>query len=647
MPYFFLGKKPRRVQANDRTMKYSRDSQGRSEVSDTSSLEEIHVDVENNDDSAIGLWSGSEQSSTNTESFSSLSTSSPDSRECPSPLSMASDPTDSLLMCSMNKSEDLKSNFDELLEPSPVKLELEPMNSMSMNYSEDMPSYGITSELFPNVSHDCMMDIPLFQEVDSLMNIKTEEHLNDTVFYLPMNGTESDISTQASEHFSQALAAVTSVTADTTTESSPLMDSDSSSTSSSRFKHLLPTGLVNTDSLSNSMEPVAAQEAVLNGNLAVLPVSRHTKRASKDKPRRASFGSIAATNMAASMTASSHIVCIKPHNEDEEVNIEEEEIPEKAHSEGSDCADIDITWMHEIRNGTNPFELSTLSSNQLTTQHSAPGVMIKQENIVQSAPPTITNSSVELLTRREKTIKKEETELEKSLTEVTCTKADDSYEVSRFVICSDNTMECVLCSFSTESYSAFKSHIICSHPCWRITKKLSKNRLLVEKSVRTTLSLAGGGLTSVGLNKAYLSKDDSVIPSKPKKEKVLPRKKQLFERNKRLFKCTVCLRMFVFEGSVVNHVMVQHRADQPYDYIHISTDHGNHFGPIYRCPQKNCFFSCESPGELDRHNTQRHLQVIFRCQLCGFTADSADAVRSHGIHQHQRELTRTDSTTIV
>ena len=59
-----------------------------------------------------------------------------------------------------------------------------------------------------------------------------------------------------------------------------------------------------------------------------------------------------------------------------------------------------------------------------------------------------------------------------------------THDVDRFVICSYGQMECRLCDFGTADYSTFKSHIICSHPRWRITKKLSKNRLLVEQSAR-------------------------------------------------------------------------------------------------------------------------------------------------------------------
>ena len=638
-----------------------------SDCSDTSSTEDVHVDVENNDDSAIGLWSSSpDQSSVNTDekSFSSFSDThslSPTLSPTLSP-ELTLDDVDTLTgsFCSLVDRGDvnlINSLTDSNMDMKDLDLDLGTQSSDDLSASP----YGISGELFSNGSHDCMMDIPLFQEVDSLMNIKHEDHLNDNVFYLPMSSSSNDLnlpSSTTTDVFTQSSAECRPVlSSDLSSLLSPtpavvLMPSNGDTINScAQSNAMLPTSLVTggqtamtgsnnslIDALHSRMtqstEPVAAQEAVFNGNLAVTPYNwvSQTDMSSKnftledcEKPRRASLGSVGT-----SASPSSRVVCIRSEeNEDEEVNIEDADVrtPEKAHSEGSDCGgDVDVSaWMADLKEAVaRPTDTSITDESIINTFSSA--------KVEPSPEPPGAEASEAL-----------------NVPELAGSIVDDSCEVDRFVICSDNTMECVLCSFSTESYSAFKSHIICSHPCWRITKKLSKNRLLVEKSVRSSLSLAGkgGGTGSTSLNKAYLSKDDSVIPSKPKKEKGLPRKKQLFERNKRLFKCTVCLRMFVFEGSVVNHVMVQHRAEQPYDYIHISNDHGLNFGPIYRCPQKNCFFSCESPGELERHNTQRHLQVIFRCQLCGYTADSADAVRSHGIHMHQKELTRFDSTTVM
>ena len=659
---FFTDKKVRRVQYNNlkkerlRLISYHRDKHN--DLSDFFK-EDVHIDVVNNDDSAIGLWSSSpDQSSVNTDekSFSSLSDShslSPTlSPTLSSELTLDDVGTLGASFCSHAERGDvslISSLSDSNMDMKDLDLDL----AAQSNDEISAPSYGIGTELFSNGSHDCMMDIPLFQEVDSLMNIKHEDHLNDTVFYLPMSSSSSDLNIPLSttmDVFTQSSPDNTPVSSSDNSSLLPqtnavvIMPSSGDTLNSTTHlsnglmsTSLVPIGQLQSCStgssssligplkmhVTHSLEPVAAQEAVLNGNLAVTPFTwtSQTDMSCKnfmldgvEKPRRASVGSMS-------------IICIKSEeNEDEEVNIEDSDImtPEKAHSEGSDCGeDVDISaWMANLKDNTFLKESNNKESSQ------SRNTSVSTTNGNNNDERSVTNKAM-------------------SVPELTANSVDGTCEVDRFVICSDNTMECVLCSFSTDSYSAFKSHIICSHPCWRITKKLSKNRLLVERSVRSSLSKGGSVSGLTNFNKAYLSKDDSVIPSKPKKERGLPRKKQLFERNKRLFKCTVCLRMFVFEGSVVNHVMVQHRAEQPYDYIHISNDHGLNFGSIFRCPQKNCFFSCESLGELERHNTQRHLQVIFRCQLCGYTADSADAVCSHGIRMHQKELTRFDSTTVI
>ncbi|ELU17432.1 hypothetical protein CAPTEDRAFT_215204 [Capitella teleta] len=223
-------------------------------------------------------------------------------------------------------------------------------------------------------------------------------------------------------------------------------------------------------------------------------------------------------------------------------------------------------------------------------------------------------------------------------------------EVDRFVICSDGPMVCVLCAFRTDSYSAFKSHIICSHPCWRITKKLSKNRLLVEKSVKVSTTLTGGSFNACQ-RKDCSADDTASSPSpplsdkKPEKKKagLHPRKRQLIERNKRLFRCSQCLRLFVFEGSIVNHLLDFHGISSPYDCIMVSNDHGRSFGNIHRCSHQNCFVTCATEPELARHQLENHAlqqqqQVVFRCQICGFTADNADAIQEHALHIHHQQI---------
>ena len=218
-------------------------------------------------------------------------------------------------------------------------------------------------------------------------------------------------------------------------------------------------------------------------------------------------------------------------------------------------------------------------------------------------------------------------------------------EVERFVICSDGPMECVLCAFKTVDYSAFKSHIICSHPCWRITKKLSKNRLLVEKSVKMNVNLAPVNQSATKPRKNTSAKDRELNKSdnshtsgvKTKKgQHMYQRKKQMLERNKRQFRCSLCMRLFVFEGSIVNHLVDHHLVKKPYDYIQVSNDHGKTFGQIHRCSYKNCYTSCVTEEELERHRIESHAQVIYRCQICGYTAESSDAVERHASSMHSQ-----------
>ena len=218
-------------------------------------------------------------------------------------------------------------------------------------------------------------------------------------------------------------------------------------------------------------------------------------------------------------------------------------------------------------------------------------------------------------------------------------------EVERFVICSDGPMECVLCSFKTVDYSTFKSHIICSHPCWRITKKLSKNRLLVEKSVKMNVNLTPGSHPASNARRSSSPKDKEAPSSdasgngdavKAKKVHVYQRKKKMLERNKRLFRCSLCVRMFVFEGSIVNHLVDHHMVKKPYDHIQVSNNHGASFSRIHRCSYKNCYTSCLTEEELERHRFESHAQIVYRCQICGFTADSAETVELHASSIHNQ-----------
>ena len=229
-------------------------------------------------------------------------------------------------------------------------------------------------------------------------------------------------------------------------------------------------------------------------------------------------------------------------------------------------------------------------------------------------------------------------------------------DIERFVICSDGPMKCLLCSFNTDIYSTFKSHIICSHPCWRITKKLSKNRLLVEKSARMNLSASTVFSTTESpcINRtnpvSLASKSAANRRSKKAKEshqvaqqltklcqQQNARSRQLTQRNKRIFRCGKCQRLFVFEGSIVNHLLDCHDVRKPYKHIEVSNNHGETFSAMHRCMQHNCFVSCGSQRELEKHTHEAH-DLVFRCQICGFCADSTDTVEQHVLNIHNQQL---------
>lgn len=449
-------------------------------------------------------------------------------------------------------------------------------------------------DVLMNGSADSIMDMPLFHEVDSLMNIKHEDHLNDTVFYLPMsypldNGIKIEVDNAQVAEVTRTLAnelaapgALVYVSPDQnkTVVAQHVVKQETVEQGVSEFRDQVHSSCPGSIIIGQNCE---------NGPLQ--PVTRMTPHTSPLKQenghasaRELSGKSVKRSGKKAQDTYSSKVKVPKKKNIVKDLNRQ---------SSQSSCSLSDSS--DEVSSPA-PNDCSELGA----VQHMV---------------------------------------------------ADDPPEIDRFVICSDHTMECVLCAFTTDSYSAFKSHIICSHPCWRITKKLSKNRLLVERSVKASTSVFNHSdqtelrTTKSGSATTTLhAKVDQELQKVLRKYEKNPRKRQLFERNKRLFKCTICLRLFVFEGSVVNHVTDQHGVARPYEQIHISNDHGQKFGPIYRCSQKNCYFSCESDNELERHILERHTQVMYRCQLCGFTEDSAEAVRNHGLCMHQQQLTCSDST---
>ncbi len=521
-----------------------------------------------------------------------------------------------------------------LPDPALVKAEMDSMSQHEFDPSIDM------SELLMNGAVDpvSMMDMPLFNEVDSLMNIKHEDHLNDTVIYLPMsypldnnfkvdntNVSEPSLMvTDSNTHnalfymapeMKNELPLFTNVTVpqvvfkpDITSQASSIVNDQlklnlaplSNCSASTPFKSVMIKNIVvrnSTDILANSLGVIGNGQ----GHASALE------------------------HMLVSDTGTT-TMAVKPVKTAQDLLCSGNELV----SEVVHQPPARIGGRKGVRRASDGQLLSSDSSLDCSLDV---GHQLKQCTSMDGTILKISSKTDSPLGSPELELGRHDSEVEAGLS--------SDGEIDRFVICSDHTMECVLCSFSTDSYSAFKSHIICSHPCWRITKKLSKNRLLVEKSVKASTSF------NLNLDPAQLKirstngskEEDPYLNKISRKLDRNPRKRQLFERNKRLFKCTLCLRLFVFEGSVVNHVTEHHKENRPYDYIHISNDHGQNFGPIYRCQQQNCYFSCESERELDKHNVERHTQVIYRCQLCGYTADSAAAVHSHGIRMHQQQLT--------
>ena len=513
------------------------------------------------------------------------------------------------------------------------------------------PSYEM-GDLLLNGSVDSIMDMPLFHEVDSLMNIKHEDHLNDTIFYLPMSypldaGVKVEVDTvqqvaEATRTLANELAmpnALVYVTPDAScnkqvTSQQQLGGSvkcDLSEDGSAELRAHL-----NASPMGEGLSDIAATvngTILTNGHAAVGKISHDSHMVNgHTSVERGGSGKSGNSKRGGKKSSSS-------------VLDKDNELP------GSRPA----KKVNGIRNCSSSSSGLCKNSNRQTSSQSTSSVSDSDSSSAEDEENSRSNSPQSGVLPVGTPHGENGSEGDPLGPAVQQALVDDRPEIDRFVICSDHTMECVLCAFTTDSYSAFKSHIICSHPCWRITKKLSKNRLLVERSIKTNTSSlfgGGGGGGSLPLDHSELrttkgstttgstlhAKNDQELQKVLRKYDKNPRKRQLFERNKRLFKCTICLRLFVFEGSVVNHVTDQHGLARPYDHIHISNDHGQKFGPIYRCNQKNCYFSCESEHELERHSLERHTQVMYRCQLCGYTADSAEAVRNHGLCMHQQQL---------
>ena len=311
------------------------------------------------------------------------------------------------------------------------------------------------------------------------------------------------------------------------------------------------------------------------------------------------------------------------------------------------------------------------------------------------------------------------------------TSTSRSGELDRFVICSDGPMNCALCGFNTNNYSSFKSHIICSHPCWRITKKLSRNRLLVEKSVKVSIPVANfsvpNPVPAVPIqsrvqskkNKKEASSSASSAPSstssstrdvttggrhrsrstngsRERRAARLDAKKsrssERGERNRsmdrdlpspgtmsdsgdaiisvtdsppmtsrrhillasdelarqRVFRCACCFRTFDAESDVVSHVNDLHpdvtfcasptssvsRSNSALDAVQVSNDGGLSFSR-----HKRLLRSASDSGASQQQAPlqQQQPQPVFRCQICGYFANSTEAVRDHAEKIHPRQ----------
>lgn len=490
--------------------------------------------------------------------------------------------------------------------------------------------------------HDAMLNgyTDLFHEVDSLMNIKHEDHLNDTVIYLPMSypgeinpHVELENAIQMSEAFRNEFPGSVFCNPDVKSDSGipdsilPFSESDflndhskDSGNSSNDNANSLCSKKQNLNVLRKRKKPAdCGLENTERGITGVdcvefekfLPAGRKSRIKSGKSDSQSDDSGIGEPHSVSSSIDNTSLSC--------------------SESDGAVSPD-DVCSKNSTATNSPEAESEHDGKENKATQEDSDQEMEKVEGNLEVEDDYVKEIKEEVEEGDGKSVN------DIDAIEVCCSTSSGSSQepsdIDRFVICSDHTMECVLCSYTTDSYSAFKSHIICSHPCWRITKKLSKNRLLVERSIKNGIRIPS---KKIG-EKALPGDLDSTLTGGRKLNKKYIYRRQLFERNKRLFKCVLCLRLFVFEGSVVNHVTETHQEKIPYDLIHVSNDHGEHFGPIYRCSQKSCFFSADNEADLSKHHTERHMQVIYRCQLCGFTAETADSVRAHGLRMHKQQL---------
>ena len=70
----------------------------------------------------------------------------------------------------------------------------------------------------------------------------------------------------------------------------------------------------------------------------------------------------------------------------------------------------------------------------------------------------------------------------------------------------------------------------------------------------------------------------------------------------------------------------------------MSSDHGQTFGPLLSCAFSGCSFRASSQAALESHKADMHTaQAVYRCQICGYFADSTQAVKEHvdKIHPQQ------------
>ncbi len=517
-------------------------------------------------------------------------------------------------------------------------------NSSRMVVTAGGLSQQMSSESFESGYgvHDAMLNgyTDLFHEVDSLMNITHEDHLNDTVFYLPMScpgevnpHAELENTIQVSEAFRNEFPSSVFCNQDVRSDSG-ILDS-------------LPFS--ETEFLSDHSKDYSSSPDISSGSIPVDDSIMKPKSNSGMKRRKSVESGIDALKGIPAVDYFGFMENIVPAGRKTRT---------KSGKSDSQSDDSGIGEPHSVAssNGGNslslsesdgvvgPVDISSLDANSASsleakvaqTDMSGSGKRVKTE---EEKAETLTDVNGFCVEGEDPQIEEEMNLLVTKNTSESCCSSHfilgaETADIDRFVICSDHTMECVLCSYTTDSYSAFKSHIICSHPCWRITKKLSKNRLLVERSIRN-----GVRIPSKKIGEKALPGDlDSTLTGGRKLNKKYIYRRQLFERNKRLFKCVLCLRLFVFEGSVVNHVTETHQEKVAYDFIHVSNDHGEHFGPIHRCPQKSCFYSADNEADLSKHHTECHTRLIYRCQVCGFTAETSDAVRAHGLKMHKQQL---------